>query len=289
MLFTLLMLVAAPPVTAVAYSPDGKQVAAGFRDEARVLDAATGTTVRTIPLKRGRVTALAYAPDGSLASADGDPSVAGVVTVTGPSPGDVSVTLTAHKDIVYALAFSPDGKLLATGGYDRTVKLWATPLRADSQPAATLTDHSDAVYALAFSPDGKLLASAGADRTVKVWDAATRKRLFTLGEPTDWVYAVAWHPDGKSLYAGGVDRSLRSWAITPAGGTLTASVFAHEGPVTRVLVGPKGANATAGRDPRRGPLPGRHSTRARAVHRLRPTARRGDRRPSEASGLPTAR
>ncbi len=61
MLLTLLMFVAAPPLTAVACSPDGKQIAAGFRGEVRFLDAATGDTLRTLPLKRGRVTALAYA------------------------------------------------------------------------------------------------------------------------------------------------------------------------------------------------------------------------------------
>ena len=232
---------AAPPVTALAYRADGKLLAAGTRDRVTLTDPATGDATRTLTGQDGRVTALGFAPGGSLAVASGAPGKSGVLRVYA-SPDDASpVTLTAHKDAIYALAFSPDGKTLATAGYDRLIKLWAVPLTAASQPTATLTDHSDAVYALAYSPDGKLLASAGADRAVKLWDTATNQRLYTLPDSTDWVYAVAWQPDGKTLYAAGVDRSLRSWAVTAEGGKLTASVFAHEAAVSRVLVGPKGA------------------------------------------------
>jgi hypothetical protein len=98
----------------------------------------------------------------------------------------------------------------------------------------TLKDHSDAVYGVAFRPDGKLLASAGADRAVKVWDVASGKRLYTLGECTDWVYAVAWAPDGRHVAAAGVDKSIRVWEVDELGGRVVHSVFAHEGPVTRL-------------------------------------------------------
>ncbi len=240
---------AGPPVTALAYQADGKLLAAGTRDKVTLTDPATGDVTRTLAGQDGRVTGLAFAPAGSLAVASGAPGKSGVLRVYA-TPDDANpVTLTAHKDAIYALAFSPDGKTLATAGYDRLIKLWAVPLTAASKPTATLTDHSDAVYALAFSPDGKLLASAGADRAVKLWDTATNQRLYTLPDSTDWVYAVAWQPDGKTLYAAGVDRSLRSWAVTAEGGKLTASVFAHEAAVSRVLVGPKGTTLyTVGED-----------------------------------------
>ena len=232
---------AAPPVTALAYRADGKLLAAGTRDRVTLTDPATGDATRSLAGQDGRVTALAFAPTGSLAVASGAPGKSGVLRVYAAPDDATPVTLTAHKDAIYALTFSPDGKTLATAGYDRLIKLWAVPLTAASKPTATLTDHSDAVYALAYSPDGKLLASAGADRAVKLWDTATNQRLYTLPDATDWVYAVAWQPDGKTLYAAGVDRSLRSWAVTAEGGKLTASVFAHEAAVSRVLVGPKGA------------------------------------------------
>ncbi len=240
---------AAAPVTAVAYRPDGKLLAVGSRGTVTLLDPATGDAVRTLTGFDGRVTGLTFSPSGQLAVASGSPGKSGVLRVYATDDDAKPVALTAHKDAIYAITFSPDGKTLATAGYDRLIKLWAVPLTATSQPTATLTDHSDAVYALAYSPDGKLLASAGADRAVKLWDTATNQRLYTLPDATDWVYAVAWHPDGKTLYGAGVDRSLRSWAVTAAGGKLTASVFAHEAAVSRILVGPKGATlVTVGED-----------------------------------------
>src|SRR5207247_3429674 len=124
-----------------------------------------------------------------------------------------------------------DGKTLATCSYDRLVKLWDV---TTGQELRTLKDHSDAVFGMAFSPDGRLLASAAADRAVKVWDVATGLRLYTLGDATDWLYAVAWSPDGKHVAAAGVDKSLRVWEVTATEGKLVRSIFAHEGPVTRL-------------------------------------------------------
>lgn len=247
---------APPPVTAAAYSPDGKTVAFAAAGEVRLFDPATAAPADRFADVPGRVTAIAFDPTGRrLAVAAGEAGKSGVVRVVGVtdlSPGR-DRTLAGHADAVYALAFSPDGKTLATAGYDRVIRLWDTdPAKrpVDGQaPLRELRDHSDAVYGLAFHPAGKLLASASADRTVKVWDAAAGTRLYTLGEPTDWVYAVAWSPDGKHLAAGGVDQNLRLWAADAAGGKLVKGVFAHGKPVARVGYAADGRTLyTAGED-----------------------------------------
>ncbi|MBI3409468.1 MAG: hypothetical protein HY040_14090 [Planctomycetes bacterium] len=123
--------------------------------------------------------------------------------------------------------------MLASAGYDTQIKL--TDVKEPATPARTLKEHSDAVYGVAFSPDGKLLASCSADRALKVWDVATGKLLYTLGEATDWLYALAWSPEGKHLASGGVDRSIRVYQANGLGAKLVHSVFAHEGPVQKVL------------------------------------------------------
>ena len=221
---------AAPPVTALAYHPDGKTLAAGGYKEVAFVDPLKGDVTGRLTGLTAEISALGYSRDGKLlAVASGSTGTVGEVRLY--SGTKLVHQINAHRDLIYDLSFSPDGKTLASCGYDRLIHLWSTET---GKFIRDLKDHSDAVYAVAFSPDGKLLASGAADRAVKVWDVATGKRLYTLSESTDWVYALTWHPDGKHLAAGGVDKSIRVWEATATGGKVAHSVFAHEGAVIRL-------------------------------------------------------
>jgi WD40 repeat protein len=228
----------APPVSALAYRPDGKWLAAGSHQEVVLIETAHGEIIGRISGQTGKVTALAFSRDGTrLAVASGLAGKAGEIRMYRLPPDGLpraqpEHVIAAHGDVIYDLAFSPDGRLLASCGYDRLIQLWET---ATGKGLHSLKDHSDAVYSVAFSPDGKLLASGAADRAVKVWDVATGKRILTLGEATDWVYAVAWSHQGRHLAAGGVDKSIRVWEVSPEGGKLVHAVFAHEAPITRLV------------------------------------------------------
>lgn len=227
----------AAPVTALAFHPGGKLLAAADYQEVLLLDAENGDLLARITGHKGPVTALAFSANGAyLAAASGAPGTLAEVRVYDFQPAGSTnphqlLVLEAHQDLVQDLAFAPDGRLLAPAGYDRVLKLWDL---ATGKQLQTLRDHSDAVYGVAFSPDGRLLASAAADRAVKVWDVATGRRLYTLGDATDWLYAVAWAPDGRHLAAAGVDRSIRVWQAGAESGRLVHSVFAHEAPVTHL-------------------------------------------------------
>lgn len=228
---------APPPVTAIAYRPDGTILAVGTRGEVLLLNAKTAAVRGAIDGLTNRVTGLAFTKSGLLAIASGDPGESGLVRLvdcTHPTHPKTLIEFPAHDDIIYALAFSPDGKTLATTGYDRLIRLWDIPAKSDPKPRRTLTDHSDTVYGLSFHPTQPLLASVSADRAVKVWDTTTGQRLYTLSEPTDWLYTVAWSPDGNRLAAAGADRSVRIWEADRRGGKLIQSAFAHEGTVTQL-------------------------------------------------------
>jgi hypothetical protein len=226
-----------PSVTALAYHPTGKFLAAAGPREVVLIDTATNDVLGKLPGQAPKVTALAYSRDGNyLAVASGEPGKSGVVRLYFVPPSGLpnarpDAMIAAHKDLILDLAFSPDNQTLATCSYDRLIKLWQVD---DPKTPREFKDHSDAVYGVAFSPDGKLLASVSADRAAKVWEVATGKRLYTLSEATDWLYAVAWSPDGKQLAAGGVDKSIRVWNVSSAGGEITHSVFAHEAAVLRL-------------------------------------------------------
>ncbi len=105
---------------AVAFSPDGKTVAAGGR--ARTILTWSTADGRLTGVQRDahvdRVRDLAYSPDGQwLASASWD-----VTAKIWPAAlGTVWRTLTGHTNRVTAVAFRPDGKQIATGGVDGNV------------------------------------------------------------------------------------------------------------------------------------------------------------------------
>lgn len=231
------------PVTAVAYRPDGKLLVAAGRSKLSLIDPQKGDVIGSLPGLHEKVTAMIFSRDGNhLAVASGSPRTLGEIQIfrlnkQGVPASPPAFRLSAHHDLIHDLAFSPDGKLLASCGYDRLIKLWDL---ATGKEVRELRDHSDAVYSVAFSADGKWLASGAADRAVKVWDVASGRRLYTLGESTDWVYAVAWSPTGNLLAAAGVDRSIRVWQVTAEGGNIVHSVFAHEGPVNRLVYAPDG-------------------------------------------------
>jgi WD40 repeat protein len=228
----------AASVPALAYRPDGKQLAVARYRTVAFVDPTTGQEQGKRLDVPGTVTALAYSRDGArLAAAVGKPGMPGSVLLFDVPPAGQPwptprALEPAHKDVILDMTFSPDGALLATGSYDTTIKLWDTRIGKEIR---TLREHSDSVYGVAFHPDGKVLASGAADRAVKVWEVQTGKLLYTLGEATDWVYAVAWSPDGKHLAAAGVDRSIRVWETGADKGKLAHSVFAHEAPIIRLV------------------------------------------------------
>jgi hypothetical protein len=235
------------PINALAYSPDGRLIAAAGYGSVSILSArglsaghseAGKAPVQILSGLSGTVNAVGFSADGSLLfAAAGEPGLFGELTLWSTEDWTRRHTLRGHRDALLAAALRPDGKLAATGSYDQSIRLWDT---STGKELRLLNGHNGPVFDLAFDPSGRLLASASGDRTVKLWDVAKGERLDTFSQPLKDQYAVAFLPDGRHVIAGGVDSRVRVWKLSDSAkeGTneLVESLFAHDGPILRLAV-----------------------------------------------------
>ncbi len=114
----------AGPVTALAFSPDGKILASGSADRTIRLWRPQTRRSAAIVLRGHRepVTVLAFSPDGKvLASGSTDQTVR---LWDLHNPQGEPIVLSEHNTRVKVIAFSPDGKYVASGAQNGTLLFW---------------------------------------------------------------------------------------------------------------------------------------------------------------------
>jgi WD40 repeat protein len=200
---------ASPSVTALAFSPDGKILAAGGYQQVQLWDASANKPLRTVGLFAGQVRALAFRDAHTIAVAEGVAGRSGSVVLLDLESGSTT-PVQKSIDEMLAVAFSSDGKWLVTGGTDGIVRVYeGTALKSE------LKGHTDWITSVAFSPDGKLLASASADKTARVWLTADWREDFQLPrELTEPVNALSFSLEGDLLAfatGGPEEHAIRTW------------------------------------------------------------------------------
>jgi WD40 repeat protein/predicted Ser/Thr protein kinase len=226
-------------VWGVAYSPDGRELAAATgTGNVIIWRVADGAPLRTLTGHEAAVISVAYSPDGQrLVTASLDKTA----RIWNLGDGATVRTLSGHEGGVRDAEFSRDGQRIATASADRTARIWNAQSGALT---ATLRGHSDEVTSIAFSPDGQSVATAAQDQTARVWRVADGGQVRTLSGHTGWVQDIAYTPDGQTLVSASADNTARTWRV--ADGTLLHTLQGHTGWVVTATIASDGQSVVTG-------------------------------------------
>jgi len=265
--------------TALALTPDGKQVISGsFGGTLKVWDLESGRELRTMEGLGEPVAGIAVTPDGKQVVAaspcgikvwdlesgrdlreweghrdsvtcvavtpDGKQVVSasphGTLTVWGLESGRDLRILEGHSDSVNAVVVTPDGKRVISASRDGTLKIWDLESGGELRRREC---HSGAVYGVALTTNGEQAVSTGfRDFRLKVWDLDSGRTVNSLEEDVGSVFLAPLTPDGKRAFSG-FHNAVKVWDVES--GRELRSLEGHSGSVTSVAVTPDGKRLTS--------------------------------------------
>lgn len=217
------------PITALAPTPDGREILAG--SQAGVFfTASANEPTKAFATELDHVHHLAFSRDGSLlAVAGGSPGEFGSVELWSWPERKLVGQLDGHEDVVYDAVWLGDGKTIVTGSADRTVRVWEA---ATGKQLAKLAGHSGPVLCLASLPDGKLLCSGSADATIRVWDTGDWRLIRAMTNHLGPVHGLAFR--STTDRAEGAERQPA--LLASAGGDGTVRIWQPEiGRLVRIV------------------------------------------------------
>jgi eukaryotic-like serine/threonine-protein kinase len=252
-------------INAVAFSPDGKMIAAASRDRtARVWDATSGNPIGTPLEHRFNVNTVAFSPDTRMVlTGSGDEgATVGEARLWELNAEPRSFRTLHHQGGIRALAFSPDRTVVVTGTGD-TVQLWDL---ASGRPRGAAIPHPGG--ALAFSRDGETLLIHGTSYGASVHEKGQLRKPPITTETTIWdtvsgrfqgepiplqeefAHAI-FSLDGKMVLLGKRNLKERGWTIRTldvGAGQLTGKPLECSGGDQDMAFSPDGKMVVTGSD-----------------------------------------
>jgi WD40 repeat protein len=205
-------------ITAIAYAPDGYQLATAYLDgTVRLWDTALASTEQT------------RRPWGQFANKP-------------------RISFRAHQSLVSSISFAEGGKTLITGSTNGSLKLWDA---ATVQLRAAFKGNKDSINAALLTPDGQTLITAVGDGNVKFWDVEGPQGPRLRG-PKGGVLAMRFSADSRTLVCAGSKGQVHRFGLIS-----TRKHWAFEIPAS-AGIGTIGAQTMFSDDARHVLVPGIH-------------------------------
>jgi WD40 repeat protein/energy-coupling factor transporter ATP-binding protein EcfA2 len=234
------------PIFSVAFSPDGRMIAATGNTVLSLWEPERGDRIGTrLGDPPGSVSSVVFSPDGHAFASAGD---AGITLWDPATRVRADRQISGEEGHVRLVAFSPDGKTLGWVGDDGRIVLWDLERNEQLGQRLPLVN----VNTLAFSPDDRTLVAGGAAGQVILWDVQKGEQI---GSPViavignaPHVRAVAFSPDGRTFASAGVDAKIILWDVQ-RGEQIGAPLTGHTSTVVALAFSPDGRMlASAGED-----------------------------------------
>lgn len=190
-------------VTAVAFSPDGSNLAVGhWNGTAEIWDTQAVRRIKSLPASKDdsdQIWSLAFTTDGrKLVAGSRDSGVFLWDIATGRTPRSFLYEGLAGHVHVESVAVSHNGATVAGGlsqhavssgdtGPEHGIKVWNA---ATGKLRFTLRGHEGGVGGLAFSPDDRWIVSASYDGTIRYWNSETGRWVATSATAKDGRWTV---------------------------------------------------------------------------------------------------
>jgi WD40 repeat protein len=228
-------------ITAVAFSPDSKVIAAAAADRQVVLSTVVGRKLSVRGTLQGqngetsqhRVLDLSFSPTGKSIAAGGLSRAVQIWSTD--HPGNKPKLLLPARNVIIGVDFSPNGKKIVVSDLSGKVVV----VNGESgAPVLTLSaggSESAPVFGVRYSPNGETIAGL-TDHTVERW-TARGKPLRPLSDDNSTFVGFAFSPDGKWIASESKDGAVKIWT---ADGKLKKTLPGDEG-----TDDPKGVNRVA--------------------------------------------
>jgi WD40 repeat protein len=202
-----------PPITDIAFAPDGNSIVCCSQSGLQVLKWPDLTSMKQVDVSFDNLHCVIFSPDGkTFAVGGGYPSEQGIVEIFSWPECKPQTHFSAHDDSVVSLTWQGN-RYLTSGSLDRVLKRWDL---LTAKPVRNYEGHSRGVRSARVLATGELV-TAGNDHSVRVWDVDTGELIRTMNQHSKPIYCISVCPGslGRPLIATAAgDRTIRFWQPT---------------------------------------------------------------------------